>query len=289
MLAENYRLHIVGGLRKDLARRLVTDLQNNGCSDEAELLRLYLDRGDTSTIINDGIWKGHTCHIGLLPPAQANVGTMWFDVMELTPMIVVPEIDHHGGRGRHFLVAAHPIYVWQFRAFAEVVKWCYTTIEQLRRETFLGVDLSKQADMDYVCGVTNEEIFAYTMWFGKIPTELLILRSAHQSLSNVQFSQVLPDDLKLWGHTRAPAYDWRMAIGRHNLMLEPREQLNRIDEMDLPDQRRMWYNFERTRSPHISGSSCFLAEEGLARTVPPIHVHNHFVDLLNSVNRSVGQ
>jgi hypothetical protein len=294
MLEEVFRFHITQGFHKDIANKLVGSLREYGYKNEATFLQEYLRHGETKVVVKDGVWAGHTCHIGLQPPpyvypkSPANPGDLWFDIMELTPMVFVPEVGHPKNVLQdHFWVSEHPVYVWQFRAFAEVVEWRYTiSLTQPQDESrFLSTDLSEQVSTDFIHGITNEEAFAYVQWFGKLPTLQPMLRSAKALLNQNQFSCMLPEGIRLWEHTLAFAYDFRIALGRENLEQEGQHHIDQLDYDSTPDETRMWYK-ATTRAPDISVASSFVDREGVSSTKPPIEVFRYFVELLNSVDRS---
>lgn len=283
MLTDFFQIHIAQGFSKDICRKLISALKEDGYRQESIFLNEYLRNGDTKLIIQEGVWKGHTCYIGQHPPPAANDGDIWFDVMELTPMVFVTVANSRGWPPFLEWIATHPVYVWQFKAFARVVEWRHLGSGPQDDSRFLNIDLDRQENNDYVRWVTNEEACAYTQWFGKFPVLQPSLQAARGVLDDSQFSQILPDAIQLWGYTRIFAIEHRVATGLNNLMDEPDDHLEQLTNVNTSDENQIWYPF-RTRAEHISFSS-YMEELSQGQTDASKELALMVIRLHNSVKR----
>ncbi|WP_250285918.1 MULTISPECIES: hypothetical protein [unclassified Frankia] len=122
--ADHLRLWAAGSA----SPRLVDALVHGGEPAEAELLRAYLTTGDhwMDRPRTSGVWHDRACWIGARPPATARGGDLWFDVVEVALMVLIPRPETE--------LAAFSAEEWQ--ALTACVGWLST--RPVRRWQFLG-------------------------------------------------------------------------------------------------------------------------------------------------------
>src|SRR5436309_439839 len=168
-MEEGFRKYLETGLDPAAAEDLCRQLHLSGLQTEGTALQTYIGDGAARAVSVDlgGIWRNRRCVAGPYPPAAVRSGDMWFDTVELTPMILLPRrADVPPDRGDWF--ATHPVYVWQFRAFLSLVKTGRKRIglpvplDYLRRDRFESL-----GSKEFITNVYHDEAIAYSHGFGK--------------------------------------------------------------------------------------------------------------------------
>ena len=245
-----YREYLTSNLRPDVAARMANALQQVGLADEAAALEVYIEQGSgTHYVIPNGMWQGHRCIVTDSEPEQADPGTLWFDLAELTHMIFIST----GARFKpSFWLALHPVYVWQFKTFLSLVVWkkltrMYDPVPELllSQERFASMD-----DMAFVTDLYHEEAAAYAVWFRKDMASGLALREARAFLSAEEFSHILPAHLRIWDdlEPREPDHEfYREAVGVDTLDYDFSTRIIQLHRRefespkDVPDAVRVFF------------------------------------------------
>lgn len=205
--------------------------------DEANALKTYLEQGSKGIYtMQQGVWAGRRCYVGPYPPAQAEFGDLWFDVVELTPMVLVPNLEKQSKDVISWL-AVHPVYMWQFRAFLHLLKWEIATTYFLGVDDLLDMTRFNGADgITYASNIYYEEAIAYAIWFRKGTSAQFELQAAKHSLTESMFNALLPDNILLWKAGGFPVSEFiRMAVGQKTLDKGPEGEMQ---ELALSDEER---------------------------------------------------
>ena len=233
-----YTDYLESGLDRTAALRLAHLLRAYDLLDEGNLLLAYLEHGpDAIYTLKNRTWQGRDVYAGQLPPTRARAGDLWFDVVELTLMTLVPAGGDEAS-DMLFWVATHPVSVWQFRAFLNLVRWSLNPRYHIRTNMLLNpVRFELMDSLDPITAIYHEEACAYALWFSKSITSQFNLESAGSYLSPEQFKRVLPPRLRLW-HKGFSGYNYlRIAIGADTLDENPWEDIGRLEALMEYDKR----------------------------------------------------
>jgi hypothetical protein len=112
------------------------------------------------------LWGDCSCYIGALPPNDAPVGTLWFDIYDLSFMV---KISNPAGYGQGVVgwLSISPVLTWQYLAFLNKAS------TDIHRKMFLNVyDLLSARDFyakesELLTDIYHEEALCYAAWHGK--------------------------------------------------------------------------------------------------------------------------
>ena len=286
-LQDLYRQYLASGLDPAVAGQLADVLERVGLSDVSLALRTYLQRGPGVWYQpTDGLWSGHRRQAGPRLPTDAAPGDLWYDVVELTPMVLLPGPDPTVVGSRRW-VSVHPVYVWQFRTFLRLADWRVAGRYFLTVNDLLAPErFNNQRAFDYVTDVYFEEALAYARWLGKFLARQFDLQAARDFLTAPELEELLPPNLRLWDEVEPTGSEFtRAAIGRDTLDKDADEESELRESGEnvaLPD--RMLYE-EWDHEPNVGFSTMVLAQTGLLTDLP--RMAGQFVELLNSAPRPV--
>ncbi|MCZ7554428.1 MAG: hypothetical protein M5U05_17920 [Anaerolineales bacterium] len=242
-----YREYLRSNLTPDAAITLAAALRHAGLGDAATALNVYAERGLGATyVIPDGAWQGRLCVVADDEPSQAEPGTFWFDLTELTHMVFIST----GARYKpSFWLAVHPVYVWQWRAFLDLVTWKKELVDipadVMSPERFAGGD-----DMAFVINMYHEEAAAYAVWLRKRLASRLLLSEAQAFFSPEIFSRLRFDVLHIWdgGSPKEPENElYRQTAGVDTLDFDYGTRARQLHFMefaspkDIPDPVRVFF------------------------------------------------
>src|SRR5580700_1586537 len=191
---------------------------------------------------------GRPSFAGPLPPSDPQLGQVWFDLFEVCPMILVPNKRDPALRLSYW-VTLHPVYVWQFRVFLNLVRF-----ESGRTEFPVPSDLMAKErfaacrSIDYVTGVYQDEAVAYAAWFGKSLCGRMTLSFARALGGNQLLDSVLPPGMRLWDGAEVSSSEFlRIAVGQNTLDKLPweEEELRDEDEHVPPDDQMLFEEWEK--------------------------------------------
>jgi hypothetical protein len=290
-LGKAFQEYLQSGLNKGTAKEMCRVLDHSGLHNESKALKAYLDAQTISSGRSRELyWDQRKCISGLYPPSNPEPNDVWFDVVELTPMILIPrenDEDDDQSLDRLFWIAMHPVYQWQFNGFLGCAKMgrkliqVPSTPDYLSAERFDGVD-----PMKFVTDVYQDEALAYVHWFGKYLCDHFELTDARRFLNDNEFSLILPRGMRLWEEMEFPASEFvRRAFGADTLNTDHKDQYNEFllresgENESLPN-RVLYEEWERRKD--IGFCTCVLLELGLMEDVTSGTI---FFELLNTAPR----
>lgn len=284
-LEERYLEFLNSQLNHDKGKELCKELERMGLNSECQALTLYLD-GVTQQVLSfqESIWEDCRCFIGSNKPSSAQVGDLWFDIVELVPMILVSSAgsDIHP---MNVWVSIRPVYTWQFRTFAKLIEW------QLIRKDFLKVDdlfnldrWNHRPPLEFIGDIYHEEAAAYAHWFGKQLSGQFILEIAKETIKKEQFSSILPENRYLWDEAEYSLSEFvRIAISQANINKDPDDEFELREEgqnSSIPD-RILYEEWER-----ISNIGCLtIIPQNLPLMINLPRRAYEFVEMTNSAPR----
>jgi hypothetical protein len=254
-------------------------LARAGFSDEARALQQYAEFGPQSVYVTKmPPWTGRQCSCGPTPPEEARFGDLWFDPVELSLAVLVPNTPDSSDQAIVW-ISTHPVFAWQFRAFLRLVRRgrARTPLpfpnDYLCLPRFRGL-----AATQYVTDLYQDEALAYVRWFGKLLTSQLDLANAVSHLAPDALGVTFPADMRLWDGSE-DIEDVRVAIGRNSVSRMPGEEIQLwMRGETAPDSVRMVYG-EWERSPSIGCSTAMLPALRMNRGA---FQHTAYFDLENT-------
>lgn len=155
-------------------------------------------------------------------PQAPKPGAIWFDVVELAAMQYVPAPQGWSSDLEGW-VRLRPVSVWQFRAFAELVRLGAPQLQWPVPDDLLAPErFANQPGLKAVVDLYFEEAVAYARWFGKFLCGQDDLYAAQQFMTQEAFDAVLPSGLLLWDEREHPESQFkRVAVGRETLERDP--------------------------------------------------------------------
>jgi hypothetical protein len=250
-LADAFAAYLSSHRREEEALRLSQALECAQFHTEATALRFFFRPGQGSCRCAHERYTDLPCSVGVLPPSDANPGHMWFDVLELTWSVLVPNQEDVSVDSVGWL-AIEPIKTWQFRAFLRLCKVSGLVTdfpfpaEYLREERFLLGET-------YVGNVYHDEAMAYAHWFGKGLVNQIDLQNAESYLNTAQMDRVLPRKMAVWDSS-VDVEDLRLAIARETLHESPAMEVQRFFQ-GTPMHRMVFGEWE---CRHDIGASTIL-------------------------------
>ncbi len=265
-------------------------LRRHSLIDEGNLLLAYLEHGsDADYTLTRRLWNRHTVHIGQIPPQKAHPGDLWFDVVELSLMALIPppsDVSHNVLTW----VSTHPTYTWQFRTFLRLAEWKtttdYFTDDLMTTSRFEGVN-----SLAPITNLYYEEAAAYALWFSKSLTSQFNLEAAQQFLAPNRMLKLLPRGLRLWQRDFGGNDYLRVVVGADTLKYNPYEDLAYLKKIRHHDRMRalraipgrMLYG-EWERQKNIGFITKTTYQPGLLHLQLPADAHA-FIRLYNSAPR----
>lgn len=279
-----FRNYLESGLDSQAADSLQHALLRAGLHAEGHALQRYLaDGADAQVQWTDPVWQAARVSVGQLPPAQASLGSIWFDIVELTPMVLLPLAGAVPPAGGVWL-ATRPVYVWQFRTFVDLVDVGRTLTEFPMPTDFLAPDRFVSLDsMAFITDMYHDEALAYAHWFGRTLSSQFDLQAAQQFLPAAAFNAILPTGIGVWDGSEYPLSEAvRIAVRNETLTKDIFAEADAFDtdeHVDSPD--RMLYD-EWERHSAIGFTTTVFLPHGLVRGTPRKTL---FVELRNAAPR----
>jgi hypothetical protein len=273
LLAKTFQNYLHSGMDKDAAKEICRVLDHSGLHNESKALEAYLEAQNISRRPSGELdWDQRKCYSGPHPPSNPNANDVWFDVVELAPMILIPREDEPSLDHACWL-AMHPVYRWQFDGFLRCIKVRRKRIEFPSALDYLSADRFDDLDpTTFVNDVYHDEALAYAHWFGKFLSGQFELEDAQHFLGDNEFSVVLPPRMRLWDESEFADSEFiRLAVGSDTLYKDPDDHYNEFllresgDNKKLPS--RMLYE-EWERREDIGFSTSVPLELGLIDDLP---------------------
>ncbi len=149
------------------ARNLCALLAINGFEAYGRLVGEYLRAGSPQLPVKtqNNPWSAADCYLGHYPPSEAENETVWFDVVELSPLVYLEQR----------WIPFKPVYTWQFIAFLHCCKYtiydeweCKYRIEGMDNKLELLESLNLVQDpLSPAISIPIEDARAYARWFNK--------------------------------------------------------------------------------------------------------------------------
>lgn len=280
-----YRSYLESMLDPQVGKELSQALHRVGLHAEGQALKIYFAYGPESTcIFQQSYWYGRRCFVGAYLPAKAKPGDLWFDIVELTPMILVPDVDTTS----HTLwrwISTHPAYVWQFRTFLRLVDWHLVRTYFMNAPDLMMLDRFEfMSSMAFVNNVYHEESVAYAHWFGKFLCGQFDFQAAKKFLKPEEFSEMLPKNLRVWDEVQYSNSEFvRIAVGQDTLDKDPDNEfeLREAGENELLPDRMLFEEWEHNFK--IGLSTFVLLQAGLIERIP--RKGYEFLELQNAAPR----
>jgi hypothetical protein len=266
--------------------QLLRSFFKNQLSDYAQFLSAYI-RNDFKDFEFHNSSDSTTWHVGFHPPQNPDTHTRWFDLNDLTPYVFVhaPEGWSDDVSGWY---ALKPVYVWQYRAFASLVKFelnnsedTYLDLELSNRKVdFFNLDrIQNKAELDFVIEVYQDEAKAYCTWFGKfLMGEKMIC--LEESLGTEALNQAIPDRFSIWDYS---SFDENSGIAFNKKTIYYTE-LSDLLQFDTSSDKAIFKRFEGSSTV---GFSTFVKPNGAYKIDVPQTVYP-YLRLLNKPGSSLG-
>jgi hypothetical protein len=197
MLADAFAAYLRDRSNRSASSTLVSGLGSAGYAVEASLLKCHLSDPEGEAIVEvGGPWSGRRARFGLKPPESGVPGDLWFDPLEVVPMVLLPTADDDHGAALRSWLAIRPVANWQLSAFVELAP-----VSPRRQQIKAPLALLDRArlltgrDTDSATSATLAEAGMYAHWFGKSLGGLEDWRAAYAHLSADQVEA-------LWGRSR---------------------------------------------------------------------------------------
>ncbi len=155
-------------------------LESSGYALESHLLREYSNHGQGFRVVGlpGNYWHGRRAWLGPQLPDERAAGDLWFDTVQIMPMLLVARAEDPGRGGLYPEIAARmtpfngwialrPAANWQFRAYMQMAGidgasrpdgWMFTPFDRTR--IALGQETAPAG------GMTCTEARGYALWFG---------------------------------------------------------------------------------------------------------------------------
>lgn len=250
ILGKTFQRYLQSGLETGAAREMCRVLDHSGLQNESKALAAYLElKTASSSGFVETKWDRRKCYAGPLLPPNPEIDDVWFDVVELTPMILI-NADISPSLPRATWLSMHPVQLWQFQGFLGSVKVGQSLIEFPSAPDYLSAARFEGGNpTGIVTDVYHDEGLAYAHWFSKYMCDYTELRGARLLLDDAEFSLILPPGIRLWDEVDLPADEFvRVAYGKDTLDKEDlyAEYLLRDtgENKSLPD-RALFEEWER--------------------------------------------
>jgi hypothetical protein len=225
-----YQDYLESGLSTKASEKLVHVLQQNGLELEARALETYGSFGSGATCVVKEWNENRSCTVALDLPINAKPGDLWFDPIELNLSVFIP---NPMGRSEDVIswVSTHPVYVWQYRTFLDLVKVGEKTeIFSIPDDYLTHNRIEGQPSLAYVTDIYQDEALAYSSWMRKSLSDMSIINAVRTYLSPREICSVVPDTLKFWDSSIFQE-EYRVAFGLNSLDKNPS-----LDYEDIIDE-----------------------------------------------------
>jgi hypothetical protein len=213
-LETGYQKYLESNLSIEATHNLIDVLRENGLTFEANALEVYLKKNAGVCIAK--AWNDRLCSVSSSLPTNAKPGDLWFDVIELNLAVLVPNPE---GISHHVMcwASTHPVYVWQYRAFLNLVRIGKKIEVFPHPDDYLTSSrIDSQASLDYVTNIYHDEAIAYSSWMRKSLIGQHELKAMRAYLAAEKLKKIIPDNLKLWESSDVEEW-YRTAVGLANL------------------------------------------------------------------------
>jgi hypothetical protein len=212
------------------------------------------------------------------PPADAQPGHLWFDIADLTPMVLIQHPTMPSPARLRWL-ATRPVMSWQYEAFRRVVRTGQRMTEFPAAKDYLSHPCATDGSTGAAGDIFHDEAIAYGLWFGKSLCDQSGWKHARAILPPETFAAALPEGRLAWDPGEYPLSEFiRIAIGRQSLDRALPRDTTLADAGAQPTLDRMLFD-EWERQPEIGCSTMLRAQQGRILMPSP---RTAFVALANS-------
>lgn len=196
-LCTAYVNYLKSGLAKEATNRLIQTLDECNLLAQAAALQAFLQTGEGwyKNLPLTKPWQGMPCFVGQLPPAQKDLGTLWFDPHELSFMTRITNPPRIGTSVRGWL-GIEPVLRWQYHAFITL-----SNIENKHSPFLMVDDLFKarpESQTNYMTNIYELEAGIYSRWHGKWLACRFEFESALYCLPVQQVEAIFPQGYSFW-------------------------------------------------------------------------------------------
>ncbi len=168
------------------------------------------------------LWTDGNCFVSFIPPDIAKNGDVWLDLADFSLFIYLsnPPDWSEDVKGWYSM---HPVMVWQFSAFLDLVEWKMASTEHsvidvdifnIEIDFFDTKKILGQKPHSYVSGYPGNACAAYCAWFNRAILGELI-EVAIEALPAQLIDTMLPDKFRFWIPGDEP--DW-LGVDKHSLV-----------------------------------------------------------------------
>ena len=271
------RYFALGRLKKD-AVALANVLSEIGDESTAEFLRLIGQQDKESSVytLTEGPWAGTKCYASPLLP-DASLGELWFDTLSLQRFVLVPGAVV-SNRKQWRWVATRPILVWQFIAFASMIR-AFARDEFGLPEDYLALERWRSLDLcSAISACYHDEAIAYNHFRGFGTATAFDFECARELVPDEAFQEMLPKNFQLWSGSESHSEFLRDIFSQSTLgneteeyaedVLERLEKLGGIEALKhIPIAERILCS-EWEKHTNIGASSSALHGFGLVDSLP---------------------
>ncbi|HEX5745665.1 MAG TPA: hypothetical protein VFZ09_05445 [Archangium sp.] len=245
-----YRQYLETRFAPGAVASLIGVLHQADLTDEAKALKAYFEGGPGVIYTAQKTpWLGRKCFVGAVLPGTAKPGDLWFDIVEMAMMVLVPG-NNKADPKKWFWLSTHPAYLWQFKGFAALSRWRLRQQHFLKAKDLMSTDarFASVQETEFVSDVYHEEAVAYARWFGKFLCSQHVLQLAKEFLPRECFDSVLPKGVRFWSETEFVDSQFvRIATGQDTLEKEPDDEfaLRESKENEKLADRMLYEEWER--------------------------------------------
>ena len=240
-----WRAILTSGPTRARVDTLVEALSRAGLHDDAAALRRWSRHGSGALARwSTWPWNGALCTASPRPPAEAAPGDIWYDVVSLTPYVLLHQ-DADRPAHTHAWVSVRPARAWQARVFLRVAQWRTFSSDFIAVDDLMSAHRLEALDgKAAVTRVYHEEAAAYAHWFGAHLVTTPALRMARDRFQTAQLDGLFDTRLRLWDAAECPYSEFlRVARGVDTLDRRQGDEIGRLDrEQSVPDEERVLFS-----------------------------------------------
>jgi hypothetical protein len=148
-----------------------------------------------------------------LPPPKPQFGDLWFDVVELVPMVFLQPRPGVSADLKAW-VSTRPVLGWQFRSFLNVAEVGRKLQPRPHPHDYLARSRFFQTPIGLpITDIYQDEAQLYARWFGKMLAVPFALQDAETALTPEHYDAMFPPHSSLWSEW-AHDESWRLALTR---------------------------------------------------------------------------
>ncbi len=262
------RRAFVPGRDGEAAQDLAAELAERGLEMDAELLgRHASDPAAGPAPVASGEWSGTRAFVGHQLPEDARPGDLWFDTVEIAPMVLVTGPPDYADF-REWL-AIRPVAAWQYRAFLELAPVAGRQVQvEPPHRPLDRARIAPGLERAPATRLTEGEASLYAWWFGKVSASLRAWVGARFTLSRPRFDALWSPGLREWVYDRSSVDEGRrIAVWADTIDRDPDKDCVAEERGWEPEPEEQILFGEYTFADDIGMRTGVDAETGLIRQV----------------------